>query len=240
MNQDYLCGHNILQHNSEDYEGQEGSINFEMRIIVILLFFLASLSAIGQDIAVESVKEKAMAAEANENGTITGAIKARGVRDARDVVVYLEGVKGEFPPPEEKPVMDQVNLVFIPHVLPVLVGTTVLFTNNDKVKHNVFSPSKCCKFNLGTYGAGIEREVTFDQPGKVALLCNVHTEMSAYVFVLESPYFALTDLEGTFSIGNIPSGTYTIKTWHEKLKEKKQEVTVLEGKTISVDFKLSR
>jgi plastocyanin len=181
------------------------------------------------------------AEDAGDNGgTISGTIEVRRLRNARDVLVYLENVEGKFEPPQENPVIDQKDLTFIPHVLPVLAGTTVLFTNNDKVKHNVFSPSKCCKFNLGTYDAGVVREVTFDTPGVTNVLCNVHTEMSAFIIILQNPYFAITDPDGKFSIKSIPPGTYKIKTWHEKLREKEQDVTVVEGEIITIDFKLSR
>lgn len=179
--------------------------------------------------------------DARDNGgIISGTIEVRRLRNAKDVLVYLENVEGKFEPPQENPVVDQKDLTFIPHVLPVLVGTTVLFTNNDKVKHNVFSPSKCCKFNLGTYDAGVVREVTFDTPGVTNVLCNVHTEMSAFIIVLQNPYFAITDPDGKFSIKSIPPGTYKIKTWHEKLREKEQDVTVVEGEIVTIDFKLSR
>jgi len=174
------------------------------------------------------------------DGTITGIINVRGVKDARDVVVYLENVEGVFEPPSEKPVIGQKDLIFNPHVLPVLVGTTVKFPNNDNVRHNVFSPSKTKKLNLGTYGSGIVREVTFDKPGAVSLLCNVHAEMSAFVIVLENPYFAMTGPDGKFTIKDVDPGTYTIITWHEKLKEEKQEVEVSEGETVTLNFSLSR
>lgn len=179
--------------------------------------------------------------DATDNGgIINGTIEVRRLRNAKDVLVYLENVEGKFEPPQENPVIDQEDLTFIPHVLPVLVGTTVLFTNNDKVKHNVFSPSKCCKFNLGTYDAGVVREVTFDTPGVTNVLCNVHTEMSAFIIVLQNSYFAITDPDGKFSIKSIPPGTYKIKTWHEKLREKEQDVTVVEGELVTIDFRLSR
>ncbi len=199
----------------------------------LLALFLAAIgfSAVSSE-EVEDTKKPA--------GTITGTIRARGVRDARNVVVYLENVEGVFEPSEEKPVVDQKNLVFIPHILPVLKGTTVQFSNSDSVQHNVFSPSKCCKFNLGTYGGGIVREVAFDKTGNVALLCNVHAEMSAFIVVLQNPYFALTGPDGILTIEDVPPGTYTLKTWHQKLKEKKQEVTVIKGDGVAVDFKLSR
>jgi plastocyanin len=176
----------------------------------------------------------------SSGGTLTGIIKAKGVRDSRDVVVYLENVKAEFPAPKEKPLVDQKDLVFIPHVLPVLAGTTVKFGNSDNVRHNVFSPSKAKKFNLGTYGAGIVREVTLDKPGVVTVLCNVHQEMSSFIVVLENPFFAKTAPNGKYTIQNIPPGTYKLKTWHEKLKKYNQEVTISEGKITSLEISLSR
>ncbi len=193
--------------------------------ITLCLIFLGSIVA--QDMG-------------DNGGTITGTITAKRLRDARDVVVFLEKVDGKFSLPKEKPVMDQNNMVFVPHVLPLVVGTTVQFPNSDNVRHNVFSRSKTKQFNLGTYAAGVVREVTFDKPGIVNILCNVHTEMSAFIVVLENPYFALTGPDGKFAIKNVPPGTYKIIAWHEKLREKEKDVTVINGKTITIDFKLSR
>ncbi|MBW7997350.1 MAG: hypothetical protein FVQ81_12420 [Candidatus Glassbacteria bacterium] len=179
-------------------------------------------------------------AQTLEAGTIKGKIIASRVRSPENVVISLEGVKGEFTPPKENPVMDQKSLIFIPHVLPVLAGTTVDFPNNDKVRHNVFSPSKAKKFNLGTYAAGVVRNVTFDTPGFYPLLCNVHAEMSAFILVFENPYFAVSNRDGEFEIKDVPAGTYTLRTWHQKLKESKQEVTVPEQGEIAVELKLER
>lgn len=175
-----------------------------------------------------------------EMATITGKITARGVRSSENVVIYLEEVKGDFKPPKKNAVMDQKNLIFIPHVLPVLVGTTVDFPNNDDVRHNVFSPKKENKFNLGTYASGVVRKVTFEKPGIAPLLCNVHAEMSAFIIVLKNPYFAVSNREGIFEIKDVPPGTYTIKTWHEKLKEHKQEIIVPETGIVNLDLKLTR
>ncbi len=200
-------------------------------LILIPCFFLSNviLSSDGETI----IQEK-------KSGTITGTIKVRGVRDARDVVVFIEHMEGTYQPAQEKPILDQLNMVFIPHVLPILVSTTVQFPNNDEVRHNVFSPSKIKPFNLGTYSKGVTREVMFDKAGVVTLLCNVHTEMSAYIIVLENPYFAKTGPDGTFTINDVPEGEYIIKTWHEKLKEKSLEVIVKEGKTVEANFSLRR
>jgi len=200
-------------------------------LIIIPCFFLSNiiLSSDGEAI----IQEK-------KSGTITGTIKVKGVRDAGDIVVFLEKVEGVFIPSEEKPVLDQKNMIFIPHILPVLVGTTVKFPNSDNVTHNVFSPSPTKKFNLGTYASGVVRELTFDTPGVIAVLCNVHAEMSAFIVVLGNPFFALTGPDGKFTINNVPAGAYKIITWHEKLKEQEQEVTVSSNKTVIVNFNLSR
>ncbi len=176
----------------------------------------------------------------DNGGAITGTIKAKRLRDARDVVVFLEKVDGKFALPKVEPVMDQNNMVFVPHVLPLVVGTIVQFPNSDNVRHNVFSRSKTKQFNLGTYAAGVVREVTFDKPGIVNILCNVHTEMSAFIVVLENPYFALTGPDGKFTIKNVPPGTYKIKAWHEKLREMEKDITVIDDKSVTIDFKLSR
>ncbi len=200
-------------------------------LIIIPCFFLSNiiLSSDGEAI----IQEK-------KSGTITGTINVRGVRDARDIVVFIEQMEGTYQPTQEKPILDQLNMVFIPHVLPILVGTTVQFPNSDEVRHNVFSPSKIKPFNLGTYSKGVTREVMFDEVGVVTLLCNVHTEMSAFIIVLENPYFAKTGPDGTFTIKDVPEGEYIIKTWHEKLKEKSLEVIVKEGKTVEANFNLRR
>ncbi len=178
---------------------------------------------------------------AGENtGSITGKVKVFRARRSADVVVYLQDVPGTFKPSEKHPRIDQKDLIFIPHVLPVIVGTKVDFGNSDTVRHNVFSPSKAKRFNLGIYGSGKVREVTFDKPGIVTILCNVHTEMSAFIVILENPYFTLTGPEGEFTINNIPPGTYTIKTWHEKLKEQEQEITLKQDEGMTINFTLTR
>lgn len=174
-------------------------------------------------------------------GTIAGKVVARGLRDHRDAVVYVEKIPGKtFTGPKEPVTLDQLNLTFIPHVLPVLVGTTVAFPNSDEVRHNVFSTSPPKRFNLGTYPRGVVKYVTFDKPGVVDLLCNVHSEMSAYVVVVETFYFAVTSKEGYYAIKDVPPGRYVVKTWHEHLKPVTKEVEVRAGETASVDFELRK
>jgi plastocyanin len=167
----------------------------------------------------------AMAGQVAMAGNVTGKIQCKGLRDNRDAVVYLENVQGQLPAPKEAPQIDQVKMVFIPHVLPVMVGTTVKFLNSDSVLHNVYTPSKAGdRFNLGSWPKGQTKSFTFNKPGEVRLLCNVHPEMEAWVIVVPNPYFAKTGPDGAYSIPNVPPGKYTLKVWHEKAKFTPREI----------------
>lgn len=174
-------------------------------------------------------------------GTITG--KVAGV--SGESVVYVDAIAGKtFPAPAEHKLIDQRGLLFQPHVTVVEVGTTVDFQNSDTVAHNVFWGSivqgskKLPGKNLGTWPKGEKRPYKFDQPGVAALLCNVHPEMSGYVVVSPTPYYAVTDKNGNFKIEGVPDGSYTVVAWHEGAKTQSKPVTVAgEGKA---DFTLSK
>ena len=173
-------------------------------------------------------------------GSLAGTVQSPGLRDGADAVVYLDQIAGQtFPAPAEHARIDQRNMVFAPHVLPVLVGTTVDFMNSDALLHNVFSPDKCAeKFNLGTWPKGESRSFTFKQPCAATLLCNVHPEMEAFVVAVPTPYFAVTDKSGAYTLAGVPDGTYTVKAWHPKRKEASAQVTVA-GDT-RMDFELKK
>jgi plastocyanin len=175
-----------------------------------------------------------------ETGTVTGKVEVFRARRSADVIVYLSDVPGIFKPVAKHPMVDQKNLVFIPHVLPVVAGTTVDFANSDNVKHNIYTQSETKNFNLGTYGNDVVKQVTFDKEGESALACNVHAEMSAFIVVLSNPYFSKTGNDGGFTITNIPPGQYTLKTWHEKKRPYEQKVVVEAGKTTEIKIKLRR
>lgn len=173
-------------------------------------------------------------------GELKGTVKATGARNNADAVVYVDAIPGKtFETPEKHAEVDQKEMLFVPHVLPVLVGTTVDFKNSDSVLHNVFSPDKCAdKFNLGSWPTGQIRSYTFKQPCAATLLCNVHPEMEGFVLAVPTPYFAVTDKTGAYVITDIPDGTYTVKVWHPKLKEASQQVTI-SGPTTQ-DFEIRR
>jgi plastocyanin len=214
---------------------------------VALVLFTANLKA--EDVqgqlqaAIAGLKKEIRSDVTVENpGTITGTVKCRRVRHSGDAIVYIEKVgDNKYDAPSEHGIVDQMNLVFIPHVIAVQKGTTVDFPNNDQVRHNVFSPPDCCnQFNLGTYDVGASKPVTFTDTCEVPLLCNVHAEMSAFVVVFDNPYFAVTAKDGSYKIDNVPPGTYKLKTWHEKLRSEEQEVKVEGGKTLEADFVLKK
>jgi plastocyanin len=172
-------------------------------------------------------------------GDIEG--KVTGAKGAS--VVYVDTIQGKtFPPPKDHPVMDQKGLMFAPHIMVIQVETTVEFLNSDSVQHNVFwqsiSGNKKLGHNLGTWPKGDKKPFTFDSPGVVALLCNVHPEMAGYLIVSPTPYFAETDAGGNYKIQNVPDGKYNVVAWHEGMKQQTKSVDVAgTGKT---DFSLSK
>ncbi len=213
-----------------------------MRRLITVMFSLAVLAL--------------MAFPANTlAGKIKGTVKVKGLRTPADIVVYLPKAPAvDVDLSKTKFVMDQQNLAFIPRVLPIPVGSTVLFPNNDKVDHNVFSMSRTKTFNLGSYEPGQSQTVVFDKPGIVELRCDVHAEMAAYILVMKNPYFAVTDRKGNFEIpdsgylqqvglegiADLPPGKYSIKTRHEKLKTLKKSIVVPDSGDGTVQLGLKR
>ena len=158
-------------------------------------------------------------------------------------VVYLEAIAGKtFPAPAKPLEMDQKSLMFSPHILVAPVGATVEFLNSDKVAHNIFWPAingnKKLGHNLGTWPTGEKRAFKFDAPGVAPLLCNVHPEMSAYVIVTPTPYYAESDEAGNFKIADVPDGSYTVTAWHEGFKSQSKPVTV--AGPAKADFTLAK
>ena len=137
--------------------------------------------------------------------------------------------------------MVQKDITFVPHVLPVVVGTTVAFPNDDPVFHNVFSASPVHKFDLGLYPQGKSRSTTFERPGIVQIGCNVHPQMSGYVVVLDEPYFAVPNARGVYELTDLPLGSYTIKVWHPDFGSISQPFTLRrEKQVLSLDFDLGK
>ena len=179
--------------------------------------------------------------KANE---IKGKVSVQGIKSAENIAVYVDAIPEQrFPAPQEHVVIDQRKMAFIPHVVVVHQGTTVDFLNSDSVGHNVYWPSisgnKKLSHNLGTWPKGEKKPFQFNDLGVASLLCNVHPEMSGYVVVVPTPYFAVTDKDGNFEIQNIPAGKYTLKTWSEDGKPTTQAVDV-SGATATVELTVKK
>jgi plastocyanin len=170
----------------------------------------------------------------SQAGEIKGQVAVQGLKSAENIAVYVDAIAGkDFPPPASHAIMDQHKLTFIPHVLVVLKGTTVDFLNSDALGHNVYWPSvsgsKKLAHNMGTWPQGVKKSFTFNDLGVAPLLCNVHSEMSGYIYVAPTPYFAITGKDGSFDIKDVPAGHYTLKTWSEEGKPTSAPVDVAAG-----------
>jgi plastocyanin len=189
-----------------------------------------SLSRIATKAAIAASLILALAGASQAND-IRGKVSVQGIKSAENIAVYVDVIPDQkFDAPKDHVVIDQKKMAFIPHVVAVQQGATVDFLNSDPVGHNVYWPSisgnKKLTHNLGTWPKGEKKPFQFNDPGVASLLCNVHPEMSGYVVVVPTPYFAVTDKEGNFEIKNIPAGKYTLKTWSEDGKPTTQAVDV--------------
>ena len=212
--------------------------------------------------AILSLLVAGMDAEGPATGTITGRVvltsrvrgnplpstvyqpRAVARRDAamapeiRNVVVSLKDAAFRGPLPTTREEIRQVGESFTPRVLAITRGSTVDFPNGDPVFHNVFSLSSAASFDLGRYPMGKTRANAFTRPGIVKVYCHIHSQMSATILVLDHPYFTTPEDEGTFTLRNVPAGTYTVAGWHERVGERTIPVEVVAGRTVSLELLL--
>ena len=178
-----------------------------------------------------------LAASLAQAGEVKGKVSAPGLKSAENIAVYIDAIPGKkFNSPVEHATVDQRNQIFTPHTVVILRGTTVDFLNSDHVAHNVYWPSvssnKALRHSLTIVSPGQKKSFQFDNLGTAQILCNLHIEMLGYVVVVPTPYFALTGNDGTFTIKDVPPGTYTLKTWSEDGKPTKQAVTLTDATAI--------
>jgi plastocyanin len=176
---------------------------------------------------------------AADSASVTGQVATNVPKQRANVVVFLEKVSGSFRPQARPVEIDQKGMKFVPHVVAIQKGQTVVFRNSDNVRHNIFTPDGD-KYNLGTWGQGESKTHTFAATGVYHQLCNIHPEMGGIIMVLDNPFFSVTGDDGKFVIPNVPPGKYTLKTWGEKLPDSTREITVVAGAPTNVQIKLGR
>lgn len=174
---------------------------------------------------------------------IAGSVKDSNGKPVEFAIITLIGndINNLSPNAEmPAPTMSQERMQFSPFVLPVSVGTTVSFPNKDRIRHHVYSFSKVKRFELELYGGDEEKSVHFDKAGVVALGCNIHDRMLAFIYIVPSNNFATTNKDGKIILKSINDGIYKVQVWHPRLKGNVQnyvqEITVNDGETVNIDF----
>ena len=160
--------------------------------------------------------------------TVSGSVQLADSRDPKvrrqadysGVAVWLEPVGAPAAAAQPRVVkVLQTHKEFVPHVTAIPVGGTVDFPNFDPIFHNAFSNFSGQPFDVGLYAPGTSQRVSFRRPGIVRVFCNIHPTMSAVIVVVRTPYVAVSDKKGAFSLDGVPPGEYMLRVFHERAAE---------------------
>ena len=183
---------------------------------------------------------EAMAANSNALHGVVRVESEEGVArpPSAELVVFVDGFEAVSLPEvkEAEITISQKNRVFTPRVLPITVGTSVRFPNDDTIYHNVFSLSETKPFDLGIYPTGGLEVVTFDRPGLVKVFCNLHPNMASNVLVLNNGFFAKTDDAGRYEISGIPDGEFFVRVWGENVRSIDRQIELTGGQSFEANF----
>lgn len=173
--------------------------------------------------------------------TLTVLVTDASGKPLSDAVAYAEPELA-VPPPKQFPKIEieQKGKKFFPIVSVVQTGTSILFPNNDTVRHHIYSFSPAKIFEQKLYSGVPEKPVLFDKAGTVVLGCNIHDSMYAYIYVVDTPYFAKSDVNGKLNI-EIPSGKYQLKLVHADLPAGNlfQQALNMQGDNLALNIKLN-
>jgi plastocyanin len=178
--------------------------------------------------------------------SLEAVVTSAGGDPVRDAVVYAEPLGADGAPLATPPLasIDQVDKEYVPYVTAVRVGTQVQFPNRDQIRHHVYSFSEAKNFEIPLYKGVPPEPILFDKPGVVVLGCNIHDWMSAYVFVTETPHFAVTDAQGRAVLSGLSAGRYRVQVWHPELagapESTAREVSLSGGGGQRVEFAIEQ
>lgn len=163
-----------------------------------------------------------------EKRLLQGVVNGPNGKPVANAVVYIEDapkVAGRG----DAAMIDQRNMQFAPYLVAITAGGTVSFVNSDPFPHNVFIRDNGEKFDSGMVSTKSSRQHAFKNPGAYKVLCNLHPNMLAYVFVAPSSYFGITNGLGKFTIKDVPEGDWKVSTWANGLALDTQQVKVVGG-----------
>jgi plastocyanin len=201
-----------------------------VRRALALLAVAAGLAAPGPALAQTGAVE----------GRVSLAVSGVDLGSVGELVVFLDAEDGRPLRRAEgrRPRIRQRDATFSPPFLVVVAGDTVDMPNDDLIFHNVFSLSKPNDFDLGIYPRGESRSVKFPHAGLVRIYCSIHESMSASIFVVPSPHWALARPDGSFSIAGVPPGRWQVRAWSWRLPSASTRVSVVSGRSARVDLEL--
>ncbi|HLW88030.1 MAG TPA: carboxypeptidase regulatory-like domain-containing protein [Terriglobales bacterium] len=178
-------------------------------------------------------------AKQHSSPAMSQEILADAKGDLQNVVVFVSEGLGDrtFDPPSQPAVIEQKGCMYAPHVLAVRANQQLEVVNSDPTLHNIHPlPANNREWNKAE-GPGATAEESFSREEiAIPIKCNVHPWMRSYIAVFKHPYFAVTGKDGSFDLGSLPPGNYTIKAWHEKLGTSTQQVTIGAHETKSLEF----
>ena len=154
------------------------------------------------------------------------------------VAIYIDGPADAADPGVVKASIEQRDRRFAPDLVVIPAGSAVSFPNFDPIFHNVFSLSKVKSFDLGNYPNGQSRLVTFPAPGLVAVYCHLHSNMSATIVVTPNRWAAKADGKGSFTLADVPPGTYSVVAWHKSAGTFRKNIVIGEKGSADLSFTL--
>jgi plastocyanin len=175
--------------------------------------------------------------------SVSGELTVDGGKNLKNLIVFLEPVDKSAINAVKKYRVTQKGRIFNPAVTVVVAGSSIIFVNDEdrEIDHNVYSLSRTRKFDIGLASKGSQLVVDFPKPGTVKYYCSVHKNMEGTVIVVPSPFYALMDKPGAFTLENVPEGEWKLKAAvsHRRYSASPVDVAVSGGSVDSISLRVS-